>query len=68
MQGRITIRLRPPSYAVTSVLNRGNYRDWIFASEGARESFMNCLVEACQAMDWRIHAWCLMRLRPAAGK
>lgn len=42
------------------VLNRGNYRDWIFKSDGARKSFLQCLVETCEAQGWRVHAWCLM--------
>ena len=42
------------------VINRGNYRSWIFESEGARVSFVKCLQEACEAMGWRLHAWVLM--------
>ena len=42
------------------VINRGNYRSWIFESEGARRSFLKCLVEACSAKGWRLHAWVLM--------
>ena len=42
------------------VINRGNYRSYIFESEGARRSFLNCLEEACIAMEWRLYAWCLM--------
>ena len=42
------------------VINRGNFRSWIFESEGARKSFLKCLEQACLAMDWRLHAWCLM--------
>ncbi len=42
------------------VLNRGNYRNWIFESEGARKSFLKCLAETCEAKGWRVHAWCLM--------
>lgn len=42
------------------VINRGNYRSWIFESEGARGSFLKCLVEVCVAKGWRLHAWVLM--------
>jgi len=42
------------------VINRGNYRSWIFESAGARKSFLACLEEACVTMGWRLHAWCLM--------
>ena len=42
------------------VINRGNYRSWIFESEGARKSFLECLQLTCNAKNWRLHAWCLM--------
>ncbi|CAA7076337.1 transposase [Lentimonas sp. CC4] len=42
------------------VINRGNYRSWIFESAGARKSFLKCLDEVCIAMGWRLYAWCLM--------
>ena len=42
------------------VINRGNYRSWIFETKGARESFLKCLGQACESMGWRLHAWCLM--------
>src|SRR5690606_14884663 len=42
------------------VINRGNYRSWIFESEGARRGFLLCLKACCEAMEWRLHAWCLM--------
>ena len=42
------------------VINRGNYRSWIFETEGAKESFLKCLGEACEACNWKLHAWCLM--------
>lgn len=46
--------------AVYHVLNRGNYRDAIFRTEGARHSFLNTFWEACRAADWIVFAWCLM--------
>ena len=42
------------------VINRGNYRSWIFENDGTRKSFLKCLTEVCQAKEWRIHSWCLM--------
>ena len=42
------------------LINRGNYRSWIFETEGARKSFLKCLEEACTSMEWRLFAWCLM--------
>jgi putative transposase len=32
------------------VINRGNYRSWIFESTGARVSFLECLVLTGEAM------------------
>ena len=42
------------------VINRGNYRSWIFESTGARKSFLKCLDEVCVSMGWRLYAWFLM--------
>jgi putative transposase len=42
------------------VISRGNYKSWIFETEGARKSFRRCLVQVCQAKGWHLHAWCLM--------
>ena len=42
------------------VINRGNYRSWIFETEGARKSFLECLTLTAEAQGWRVHAWCLM--------
>ena len=42
------------------VINRGNYRSWIFETEGARKSFLECLTLTAEAKGWRVHAWCLM--------
>ena len=48
------------SGAYYHVINRGNYRSWIFESEGARLSFLSCLEEVCLAKGWRLHGWVLM--------
>jgi putative transposase len=42
------------------VINRGNYRSWIFETTGARKSFLECLVLTCESKGWRLHGWCLM--------
>ena len=42
------------------VINRGNYKDWIFKTEGARRSFLECLKLCCEAQGWELHSWCLM--------
>ncbi len=42
------------------VLNRGNFRSWIFEDTGTRKSFRKCLREVCEAKGWRLHAWVLM--------
>lgn len=48
------------SGALYHVINRGNYRANIFASNGARQAFVKTLDEACQKAGWILHAWCLM--------
>ena len=55
-------------YGVTSVINRGNYRDWIFETAGARKSFLECLDTCCLSQGWILHAWVLMLVSPAKGK
>jgi len=42
------------------VLNRGNYRQWVFRSEGAKVVFEKALFEACERSGWVLHAWCIM--------
>ena len=42
------------------LINRGNYRSWIFETSGARKSFLECLTLTAEANGWRVHAWCLM--------
>ena len=48
------------SDALYHVINRGNYRADIFATNGARHSFLKTLDEACQKTGWILYAWCLM--------
>lgn len=42
------------------VLNRGNYRQGIFESEGAKQAFETTLLEACERAGWVLHAYCIM--------
>jgi REP element-mobilizing transposase RayT len=46
--------------AVYHVINRGNYRSFIFDTDGARRSFLECLDQCCSAQEWVLHAWVLM--------
>jgi putative transposase len=49
------------SDACYHVINRGNYRQDLFAGRGAAESFQQCLFETCGAFTWRLHAFVIMR-------
>ena len=42
------------------VINRGNYRNWIFETEGAKKSFEKTLLESCERSGWILHAYCVM--------
>lgn len=42
------------------VINRGNYRSWIFETDGAKKSFVRSLDEACVRFSWELSAYCLM--------
>jgi REP element-mobilizing transposase RayT len=42
------------------VINRGNYRTWVFKEEGAKDAFEQCLAEAATRCGWRVHAWVVM--------
>jgi len=53
------LRIEYPD-ALYHVINRGNYRADIFATQGAREAFMKALDEAYGRTGWLVHAWCLM--------
>lgn len=54
------LRLEFPG-ACYHVINRGNYRADIFATEGARVAFETCLFEACTRSGWLLHAFVIMR-------
>ena len=42
------------------VINRGNHRQWIFQTEGAKVGFEKALFEACEPTGWLLHAHCIM--------
>lgn len=42
------------------VLNRGNYREWIFEDDGAKLAFEKTLFETCERAGWVLHAYCVM--------
>lgn len=54
------LRLEFPG-ACYHVINRGNYRADVFATEGAKAAFERCLFEACAKSAWRLHAFVIMR-------
>lgn len=42
------------------MINRGNYRSFIFETAGARKSFIECLDQCCVSQGWVLHAWVIM--------
>jgi len=54
------LRLEFPG-ACYHVINRGNYRSDVFASEGARDAFQACLFAVCARSGWLLHAFAIMR-------
>jgi putative transposase len=53
------LRLEFPG-AIYHLINRGNYRSWIFADEGTKAAFEECLFEACVRSAWLLHAFVIM--------
>lgn len=53
------LRLEFPG-AIYHVINRGNYRRWIFEESGAKAAFETCLFEACKRCEWLLHAFVIM--------
>ena len=47
--------------AIYHVINRGNYRADVFASDGSKEAFLKCLGEACEKTGWKVHGYVVMR-------
>jgi putative transposase len=53
------LRLEFPG-AIYHVINRGNYRSWIFQEETTKAAFEHCLFEACERSAWLLHAFVVM--------
>ncbi|RXK55844.1 transposase [Oleiharenicola lentus] len=53
------LRLEFPG-AIYHVINRGNYRAFVFKTEGARQAFEACVLEACARYGWLLHAYVIM--------
>ena len=53
------LRLEVPG-AIYHVINRGNYRGFVFRTLGARQAFEACLFQACERSGWRLHAFIVM--------
>src|SRR5882672_1801612 len=53
------LRLEFPG-AIYHVINRGNYRAFVFKSEGAKQAFEDCLFAACERSGWLLHAFVVM--------
>jgi putative transposase len=46
--------------ALYHIINRGNYRRWIFDGAATRTAFEACLFEACERSGWLLHAFVIM--------
>jgi putative transposase len=53
------LRLEFPG-AIYHVINRGNYREWVFKTAGAREAFEECVFAACARSGWLLHGFVVM--------
>ncbi len=53
------LRLEFPG-ACYHVINRGNYRAAVFATEQTRAAFEACVLEACEKSGWLLHAFVVM--------
>jgi REP element-mobilizing transposase RayT len=53
------LRLQFPG-AIYHVINRGNYRSWIFAHPKTKAAFESCLFDACARNRWLLHAFVVM--------
>ncbi|MBI5768031.1 MAG: transposase, partial [Verrucomicrobia bacterium] len=53
------LRLEFPG-ACYHVINRGNYRARVFATEATRAAFEACVFEACEKSGWVLHAFVVM--------
>ena len=46
--------------AIYHVINRGNYRRDVFATDGAKEAFLTALDETASKFGWKVYAWVIM--------
>ena len=53
------LRLESPG-AIYHVLNRGNYRAFVFKTAGAKQAFDDYLFAACERSGWLLHAYVIM--------
>ena len=53
------LRLEFPG-ALYHIINRGNYRRWIFDAASTRTAFEACLFEGCERSGWLLHAFVIM--------
>jgi putative transposase len=53
------LRLEFPG-AIYHIVNRGNYRSWIFHDEKTRTAFQAALFQACERSAWLLHAFAIM--------
>ena len=53
------LRLEFPG-AIYHVINRGNYRAWIFEDERTQAAFEACLFEAAERSRWLVHAFAIL--------
>src|SRR5688572_8900047 len=53
------LRLQFPG-ALYHLINRGNFRQNVFASLGASQAFIRALEEAAERFRWRVHAYVVM--------
>ena len=53
------LRLEFPG-AIYHIINRGNYRSWIFRDEKTRTAFQAALFQACERSAWLLHAFVIM--------
>ena len=54
-----SLRIEYPG-AVYHVINRGNYRDYIFNTDESKQVFEELLFDCCQAYNWRLYGYCIM--------
>jgi len=53
------MRLEYPG-AIYHVINRGNYRQAVFAADKTKRAFEDCLFQACERHGWQLHAYVVM--------